>query len=81
MNEQEIFDELRDLLTEHLAIDEEQVKPDSTLDDFGADSLDFVEIIVKCEDNFDVNVVDDEAEVFTKSIAEIVKYLYGKINP
>ncbi|MGO1469440.1 MAG: acyl carrier protein [Tissierella sp.] len=51
----------------------------SLMEDLDADSLDAVEIIMELEDEFDIEIADEEAEGF-KTIGDIVKYIDGKIS-
>jgi acyl carrier protein len=54
---------VKKLLIDHLGVTEEQVKPEAhLLDDLGADSLDTVEIVMACEEEFAIEMSDEEAE-------------------
>jgi acyl carrier protein len=56
---------LNKLVAEHLDVPEADVKPDSTFISLGADSLDQVELVMAFEDEFGVEIPDEEAEQIT----------------
>ena len=57
------FEKLRDIIVEVLNVDESEVKMDSTfVDDLGADSLDVFQIIMGLEEEFDIEIPNEEAE-------------------
>jgi acyl carrier protein len=57
------FEKLRSIIVEVLNVDESEVKMDSTfVDDLGADSLDVFQIIMGLEEEFDIEIPNEEAE-------------------
>jgi acyl carrier protein len=63
MSDQNTTQRINDILVDQLGIDLENIKPESNLaSDLGADSLDFVELIMAVEEEFDVEISDEEAE-------------------
>lgn len=57
------FEKLRDIIVEVLNVDETEVTMESTfIDDLGADSLDVFQIIMGIEEEFDIEIPDEEAE-------------------
>lgn len=57
------FEKLRDIIVEVLNVDENEVTMESTfIDDLGADSLDVFQIIMGIEEEFDIEIPNDEAE-------------------
>ena len=55
--------------------DLETIKPETTfIDDLGADSLDIVELIMALEEEFDMEIPEEEAEKIT-SVGDVVKYI------
>jgi len=55
-----------DIIVEQLSVDKDKVVPDASfVDDLGADSLDLVELIMAMEEEFDVEIPDEEAEKIT----------------
>ena len=71
-----MFDKVKKLIIDELALDEDVVITAATslMDDLEADSLDAVEIIMAIEDEFGIEVPDEDAENF-KNIGDIVKYV------
>jgi len=71
----EIFKELQELLVEHLGVETADVTMDANIiDDLGADSLDVVEIIMGIEDQFDIEVEDEDVEGL-KTVRQLVNYI------
>ena len=57
------FEKLQDIIVDVLNVQKEEVKPETTfVDDLGADSLDIFQIIMGIEDEFDIEIDNDEAE-------------------
>ena len=57
------FEKLRDIIVEVLNVDETEVTMESTfIDDLGADSLDVIQIIMGIEEEFDIEIPNEEAE-------------------
>ena len=74
------FEKIREIIVEQLGVDESAVTLETSLmKDLEADSLDAVEIIMAIEDEFEIEVPDEEAEKF-QNVGEIVKYVEEKIN-
>jgi acyl carrier protein len=58
-----IEDKVKRILAERLEIDPSEIRPDAQfINDLGADSLDIVELLMSLEDEFDIEISDDEAE-------------------
>jgi len=74
MNRDQISVQVRQLLAEQLTIDFTKITEQSTLNELGADSLDRVEIIMKIEDLFGVEISDDDADRLT-GVDSIIAYL------
>ncbi len=69
------FDKIREIIVAQLSVDESLVTMDTNLmKDLEADSLDAVEIIMAIEEEFDIEVPDEEAENF-QVVGDIVKYV------
>ncbi|WP_312648649.1 acyl carrier protein [Aminipila sp.] len=74
------FDKIKEIIIEQLSVDESQVNLETHLmKDLEADSLDAVEIIMAIEDEFDIEVPDEDAEKF-QCVGDIVKYVEEKLN-
>lgn len=57
------IDKIKDIIVDKLGIDEEKVTKEASFkDDLGADSLDIAELVMELEDEFDMEIPDEEAE-------------------
>ena len=75
-----VFEKVRDILCEQLDVDEEKVTMEANItDDLGADSLDIVDLVMSLEEEFDVEVPDEEVENI-KTVGDIVKYIEDNID-
>jgi len=75
MAENEIESKVRDIIVEQLGVTAEQVTPEAKfIDDLGADSLDTVELVMAFEEEFGIEVPDEEAEKL-QSVADVIKYI------
>jgi acyl carrier protein len=71
----EIFDRVKALIVDHLDVEEEKVTMEASFkDDLEADSLDVVELIMELEDEFDMEIADEEAEKLT-TVGDAVDYI------
>ncbi len=74
------FDKVREIIVEQLSVDESMVTMDTNLmKDLEADSLDAVEIIMAIEEEFDLEIPDEEAEKF-RLVGDLVKYVDDNIE-
>ena len=79
MTQAETFEQLKKLIVELLEIDEPRVLPEASfVDDFGADSLDFIELITAVEDTFKIEIPDEDAEKL-QTVQDAVDYIESKI--
>ncbi|MDD6283773.1 MAG: acyl carrier protein [Firmicutes bacterium] len=70
-----VFEKIRDILCEQLDLEENQVSMDSNIaDDLGADSLDIVDMLMSIEDEFEVEIPDEEIENI-KTVGDAVAYI------
>lgn len=76
-----VFEKVKAVIVEQLDVDEEvEITPEtSMMKDLDADSLDAVEIMMELEDEFEIEIPDEDAESF-KTIGDIVKYVESKIS-
>ena len=75
MAEKTIEDKVKDIIVEQLGVNPEQVTPQAKfIEDLGADSLDTVELVMAFEEEFNVEVPDEEAEKIT-TVGQAVDYI------
>ncbi len=61
-----IEDKVKKIIAEKLSVEMEEVVPEASfVDDLGADSLDLVELIMSMEEEFDIDISDEDAEKIT----------------
>ncbi len=70
-----IFEKVKKLIAEQLDVEEDVITEASSItDDLGADSLDVVDLVMGIEDEFDVEIPEDQVENI-KTVGDIVKYI------
>ena len=75
MSEKSTEDKVKDIIVEQLGVNAEQVVPGASfIDDLGADSLDTVELVMAFEEEFGVEVPDEEAEKL-RTVEDVTKYI------
>ena len=75
MSEQEILEKVKELVASQLGKSEEEVTPDSSfIEDLGADSLDLVELIMSMEDEYGLEISDEDAEKIV-TVKDAVKFI------
>ena len=78
MSDKTIEEKVKDIIVEQLGVNPEQVTPTASfIDDLGADSLDTVELVMAFEEEFSVEVPDEDAEKLQTG-GDVVKYIEGK---
>lgn len=78
MSEKSIEERVKEIIVEQLSVTAEQVTPEASfLEDLGADSLDTVELVMALEEEFDVEVPDDEAEKL-QAVKDVVSFITSK---
>ena len=73
-DQQDTYNKVIDIIASKLKIDKEKIATASTLQDLGADSLDMVEIIMKLEEVFGIEIKDEDAERL-HNVKEVVDYV------
>ena len=75
-----VFEKIREIIMEQLNVGQDDVTMDTHLmKDLEADSLDAVEIIMAIEDEFEIEIPDDDAEKF-QNVSDIVRFVEEKTN-
>ncbi|NLX91165.1 MAG: acyl carrier protein [Firmicutes bacterium] len=75
----EVFEKVKSLISEQLDVDEEQLDMDTTFEDIDADSLDVVELVMALEEEFNLEISDEEVEKI-KTVGDIVSYIENQIS-
>jgi acyl carrier protein len=77
MSEKSIEEKVKDIIVEQLSVTAEQVNPDAKfIEDLGADSLDTVELVMAFEEEFSIEVPDEEAEKL-QTVGDVIRYVEG----
>lgn len=75
MNEKEILEELTGIIVDQLGVTADQVKPEATfVEDLAADSLDIVELVMSIEEEFDLQIADEDAEHIV-TVNDVITYI------
>ncbi len=70
-----IFEKVRDIICDQFDVEEDAVTPETLLEeDLDADSLDLVDLVMSFEDEFQIEVPEEEIEAI-KTVGDIVKYI------
>ena len=74
----EIGEQVKKIVVDHLGIDESKVTPESKfIDDLGADSLDTVELVMAFEEKFNIEIPDDAAETIL-TVQDAINFIESK---
>ncbi|GAA6755564.1 acyl carrier protein [Thermus sp. 2.9] len=80
MTEQEIFEKVKAVIADKLQVEPEKITLEARfIEDLGADSLDTVELIMGLEDEFGLEISDEEAEKI-RTVKDAVAYIKGKLG-
>ena len=70
-----VFEKVREILYDQLDLEEDKVTMDSDIvEDFEADSLDVVDLVMSLEDEFNIEIPDEEIENI-KTVGDVVRYI------
>jgi len=73
-----MLEKIKSIVADQLGVDEDQVTEDASfIDDLGADSLDTVELIMAFEEEFDVEIPDEDAQKI-KTVKDVMDYIESK---
>ncbi len=79
MSQQDTFEKVKKIVAEQLEVEPNDIKPESNFaNDLGADSLDTVELVMALEEEFDIEIPDEEAEKIT-TVQAVVDYINEKV--
>lgn len=80
MQMEEVLAKLKEIVTDRLNVEEDQIKPEASfVEDLGADSLDIVELIMGIEEEFDIEIPDEDAEKLT-TVGSAMNYVKNKLG-
>ncbi|MCB0350891.1 MAG: acyl carrier protein [Bdellovibrionales bacterium] len=69
---------IKKIIEEQLGVEGDRIKPDASfIDDLGADSLDIVELVMAMEEEFDLEIPDEDAEKL-RTVSDVTKYVQSK---
>ena len=75
MSTSTIETKVKSIIADQLGVGEEEIKPESSfIEDLGADSLDIVELVMAMEEEFEVEIPDEEAENI-KTVGDAINYI------
>ena len=75
-----VADKVKSIIAEQLGVKIEEVTPEASfIDDLGADSLDTVELIMALEEEFNIEIPDEDAEKMTK-VSDAIAYVEEKAS-
>jgi acyl carrier protein len=75
MTNEEIFEKVKKLIAERLAVNESKIVPEASfIEDLGADSLDTVELLTQLEQEFNITIPDEDAEKIT-TVGSVIEYI------
>ncbi|MCG0237937.1 MAG: acyl carrier protein [Bacillota bacterium] len=78
-SKEEIFKKVKAIIVDQLGVDESEVTPEAHfIDDLGADSLDIVELIMALEEEFDLEIPDEDAEKIAV-VNDAVEYIRKRL--
>ncbi|MCM3214781.1 acyl carrier protein [Niallia taxi] len=74
----DVLERVTKIVVDRLGVEESEVKPEASFkDDLGADSLDVVELVMELEDEFDMEISDDDAEKIA-TVGDAVNYISNR---
>ena len=76
----DIAEKVKKIIVDQLGVSADEVKPEASfVDDLGADSLDLVDLMMALEEEFDIEVTEDEVENL-KTVGDIVDFVKSRTN-
>jgi len=80
MKKEEVLSRLKEIIEDRLDVEGDQIVAEASfVEDLGADSLDIVELIMGIEEEFDIEIPDEDAEKLT-TVGEAMNYTLAKIG-
>lgn len=80
MTNEQILDKIKEILTDQLGLEEDDITMDANfIDDLNADSLDIVELVMALEQEFDMQIPDEDAERIS-TVGDAVSYIRSNLE-
>ena len=74
------YDKIKEIIIDKLGVEDKKITMEANfIDDLGADSLDTVELIMQFEEDFNIEIPDEDAETL-RSVGQAVDYITNKLN-
>lgn len=70
----DVFEKVKTIVVDQLGVDEDEITPETTFESLNADSLDIVELVMALEEEFDLDIADEEVENI-QTIGDVVNYI------
>lgn len=74
-----LSDKVKQILAEQLSVDQADLTDNTSFDDLNADSLDVVEVIMALEEEFDIEIPDEDAEKI-RTVGDVIEYIKDRIS-
>ncbi|SHF35252.1 acyl carrier protein [Caloramator proteoclasticus DSM 10124] len=74
-----MFEKIRNIIADQLNLDENEIAEDTTFVDLGVDSLDLFQILISLEDEFGIEIPNEDAENI-KTVKDVVEYIKERIG-
>ena len=75
-----VFDKVKKIIVDQLDVEEDKVTEAASItDDLGADALDVVDLVMSFQEEFDIEIPDDQVEKI-KTVGDIVKFIEEKVE-
>ena len=76
----EHYDKIKEIIVDKLGVEDSKITMEANfIDDLGADSLDTVELIMQFEEDFNIEIPDEDAETL-RSVNQVVDYITNKLK-
>lgn len=81
MSIEDIFQSMRELVSEHFEVDPEEITMDTEFEsDLGADSVDVVELVMSVEDTFEIGETPENVVTTLRTVGDVVNYIAKKVE-
>jgi len=74
----DIYAKVKKMISEQLGVEESEIAKETSFEDLDADSLDIVELVMALEEEFSLEIADEEVEKI-KSVGDVVRYIETRV--